>query len=543
MADAPSTAPGRIPPRKRLGLHWQIIIGLVAGIVVGLVINLAWTTGTWNALGVDNVQAFLDKNDAAMVPVTMQGSESLEAVPDQATIRALTESADRPDLADRTPLSLTQAEAEAIGLTMRPANQNANVLAHASRFVRNLNLFVGDLFMRCLRFIAVPIVLFSLIVGVSTLNNLTKLSRIGGKTIGIYLATTAVAISLGLIIANVARPGSFVPQETRDRLLADYSTQAQGGVARAEAAEGLNAWDRLVDLIAANPFQAIAEGNMLQIVFLALLIGIGLSLISRAEAGPVIAVCDGLTKAVIKLVELLMLTAPIAVFALIVKVVADLGLEVLGALAVYSLCVVGGLALMVFAVYPVVLKIFTGVGPGRFYKAIAPAQLLAFSSASSSATLPVTMECVEKRLGVNDEVSSFVLPLGATINMDGTALYQGVAAVFIAQLYSMNLSLMDQLAIVGTATLASIGTAGVPGAGVIMLVIVLQSVGVPLEGIAAILGVDRLLDMCRTTCNVTGDAMVATVVAGTEGELASAEEVERRLAEEEARGFDESPLQ
>jgi Na+/H+-dicarboxylate symporter len=186
-------------------------------------------------------------------------------------------------------------------------------------------------------------------------------------------------------------------------------------------------------------------------------------------------------------------------------------------------------------VYPIVLKVFTGVGPARFYKAIAPAQLLAFSSASSSATLPVTMECVEKRLGVSDEVSSFVLPLGATINMDGTALYQGVAAVFIAQLYSMNLGLGDQFAIVGTATLASIGTAGVPGAGVIMLVIVLQSVGVPLEGIAAILGVDRLLDMARTTCNITGDAMVATVVAGSEGELAGVEEVERRL------GVDESP--
>lgn len=486
MADAPHAPKATKPRRKRLALHWQIIIGLVAGIVVGLIINLAWTSGTWAAMGVDDVPAFLAK----------EASE---------------------------------------------ANADANALAHASRFVRNLNLFVGDLFMRCLRFIAVPIVLFSLIVGVSTLNNITKLSRIGGKTIAIYLLTTAVAISFGLVIANIVRPGAFVPQETRDRLLADYKDAAQGGVDRAVAAEGLNAWDRIVDLVAANPFAAIAEGNMLQIVFLALLIGVGLSLITRAEAGPVIAVCDGLTKAVIKLVELLMLTAPIAVFALIVKVVADLGLEVLGALAIYSLCVVGGLALMVFAVYPVVLKVFTGVGPGRFYRAIAPAQLLAFSSASSSATLPVTMECVEKRLGVSDEVSSFVLPLGATINMDGTALYQGVAAVFIAQLYSMNLSLGDQLAIVGTATLASIGTAGVPGAGVIMLVIVLQSVGVPLEGIAAILGVDRLLDMCRTTCNVTGDAMVATVVAGTEGELASAEEVERRLAEEEARGFDESP--
>lgn len=523
MAD-PAPAKHR---RKGLALHWQIIIGLVLGIVVGLIINLGWTSGTWNAMGVDHVPAFLAKDASAVVPVTGLGSESLEAIPNQDTIRALAENAERPDLADRTPLSLTEAEANAIGLDMKPANEDANVLAHASRFIRNANLFVGDLFMRSLRFIAVPIVLFSLVVGVSTLNNLTKLSRIGGKTIAIYLVTTAVAISIGLLIANIARPGSFVPQETRDRLLVDYQAEAQDDMQTAAAAEGMSAWERIVDLIAANPFQAIAEGNMLQIVMLALLIGIGLSLILPSEAKPVVDFCDGMTKAVIKLVELLMLTAPIAVFALIVKVIADLGLEVLGALAVYSLCVVGGLALMVFVVYPIVLKVFTGVGPARFYKAIAPAQLLAFSSASSSATLPVTMECVEKRLGVNDEVSSFVLPLGATINMDGTALYQGVAAVFIAQLYSMNLGIGDQLAIVGTATLASIGTAGVPGAGVIMLVIVLQSVGVPLEGIAAILGVDRLLDMCRTTCNVTGDAMVATVVAGTEGELAGAERVER----------------
>lgn len=464
------------PRRKRLALHWQILIGMALGVAVGLVVNLAWTGGTWAALGVDDPGAFVAKRAS-------------------------------------------------------DANADANALAHAARLARNLNQFVGDLFMQGLRFIAVPIVLFSLVVGVSSLNNITKLSRIGGKTIALYLITTAVAISVGLVIANVVRPGSFVKQETRDRLLADYKAQAEGGVATAETAKGMSPWKRIVELVPANPFGALASGNMLQIVLLALLVGIGLSLIPAARAGPVVAFCEGMTDAVVKLVELLMLTAPVAVFALIVKVVADLGLEVLGALAVYSLCVVGGLGLMIGVVYPLVLKVFTGVGPGRFYRAIAPAQLLAFSSASSSATLPVTMECVEKRLGVSDEVSAFVLPLGATINMDGTALYQGVAAVFIAQIYSMNLSLGDQLAIVGTATLASIGTAGVPGAGVIMLVIVLQSVGVPLEGIAAILGVDRLLDMCRTTCNITGDAMVATVVASSEGELAGVEEVERKLAQ------------
>lgn len=600
MADAPT----KTPRRKGLALHWQIIIGLVLGIVVGLAINLGWTSGTWQSLGVNDPQAFLGKQtnslqapdadafaqglallrgnlpedearaaraaraaawivDQQLPPDATYGFEPAPPpVSDEAEayIRAELDRLAALDAAGEDEVQQFASPAEGIKdwalnfsiyvwnndprlevvKTARP-NAEAGFLAHTARFIRNANLFVGDLFMRSLRFIAVPIVLFSLIVGVSTLNNLTKLSRIGGKTIAIYLVTTAVAISIGLLIANIARPGSFVPQETRDRLLVDYQAEAQDDMQTAAAAEGMSAWERIVDLIAANPFQAIAEGNMLQIVFLALLIGIGLSLILPSEAKPVVDFCDGLTKAVIKLVELLMLTAPIAVFALIVKVIADLGLEVLGALAVYSLCVVGGLALMVFVVYPLVLKLFTGVGPARFYKAIAPAQLLAFSSASSSATLPVTMECVEKRLGVNDEVSSFVLPLGATINMDGTALYQGVAAVFIAQLYSMNLGLGDQLAIVGTATLASIGTAGVPGAGVIMLVIVLQSVGVPLEGIAAILGVDRLLDMCRTTCNVTGDAMVATVVAGTEGELAGVDEVEMRLAAEDAKGMDESP--
>ena len=488
MADAPNT-----PRRKKLGLHWQIIIGLVLGIVVGLIVNVAWTSNTWASMGVDNPAAFLAGDASAVLE---DGS---------------------------------------------PANADPSVVARTVRFVRNSVDFLGDLFMRCLRFIAVPIVLFSLIVGVSSLNNIAKLSRIGGKTIGIYLVTTAVAISFGLLLANIVRPGNFVPQETRDQLLLTYQAEAEEDQQTAARGQAQSGWERLVNLVPSNPFGAIAGGNMLQIVVLSLAIGIGLTLVPTARSGPVIAFCEGMTDAIIKLVEILMRTAPVAVFALIVIVVADLGLDVLGALLVYSLCVVGGLALMAVVVYPLVLKLFTGVGPGRFYKAIAPAQLLAFSSASSSATLPVTMECVEKRLGVKEEVSSFVLPLGATINMDGTALYQGGAAVFIAQLYSMNLGLGDQLAIVGTATLASIGTAGVPGAGVVMLVIVLQSVGVPLEGIAAILGVDRLLDMCRTTCNVTGDAMVATVVAGTEGELSSAEEVERRLAEEEARGFDESP--
>jgi Na+/H+-dicarboxylate symporter len=408
-------------------------------------------------------------------------------------------------------------------------------------FLAQLNGFVGDLFLRLLRFIAAPIVLFSLIVGAASLNDLKKLSRIGGKTIAIYLCTTALAITIGLVIANVVKPGSdrFVPAEVRDRLAAQGAGEA---TARIQAAVKPDVWETVLNLVPANPFGALAAGEMLQIVFAALAVGIALTLIPREKAGPVIAVCDGMTDAIIKIVHLVMLVAPVAVFCLIAGAVADLGVEVLRALAVYSLVVVAGLAFMMFAVYPAILRLLTPVRYGRFFKAIAPAQLLAFSSSSSSATLPVTMDCVENRLGVSEDVTSFAVPLGATINMDGTALYQGVAAVFIAQLYGLGvdgkgLSLGDQLTIVLTATLASIGTAGVPGVGMIMLVIVLQSVGmdpaVMAGGIAIIFGVDRVLDMCRTSVNVTGDCMVAAVVASSERELATEEEVQRRLAAQE----------
>ncbi|MEM1331008.1 MAG: dicarboxylate/amino acid:cation symporter [Planctomycetota bacterium] len=383
-----------------------------------------------------------------------------------------------------------------------------------------LNEFIGDLFIRCLRFIAVPIVLFSLIVGASSISDLKKLSRVGAKTIAIYLSTTAVAISVGLVGANLIKPGTFVGEELRDRLASERSSEAADRIERAAAPD---VWDTVLNLVPTNPFEALAEGQMLQIVVTALIVGVILTLLPKPKSGPVIAFFDTLTDVVITFVHGIMRLAPYAVFALLAGVVAQLGLDVLGALAVYAGVVVGSLAVMVFGVYPLALRVFTPIRYGRFFGAIAPAQLLAFSSSSSSATLPVTMECVEERLGVSEEVTSFVVPVGATINMDGTALYQGVAAVFIAQMFGIDLSLTDQLTIVLTATLASIGTAGVPGVGMIMLVIVLQSLNMPAEvmtaGVAVIFGVDRVLDMCRTSCNVTGDCMVAAVVAAGEGEL------------------------
>ena len=415
-------------------------------------------------------------------------------------------------------------------------NENPAIGARIARFVRNLNKFVGDLFMRGLRFIAVPIVIFSLIVGASSLNDLSKLSRIGGKTIGIYLLTTAMAISIGLLFANILNPGQYVSEETRMGFVSQFGDQANEKIAKASAP---NIWDTVLNIVPQNPFNAIAQGNMLQVVFASLLVGIALTLIKREKAVVVIAFFDAMTDVIIKVVEIVLMIAPYAVFALIVDQIAILGLDILGSLAAYCLVVVAGLLTMMFVVYPIGFKLFAGISYARFFKAIAPAQLLAFSSASSSATLPVTMECCEQRLGVKEEVSSFVLPVGATINMDGTALYQGVAAVFIAQLYGMDLSVMDQLTIVLTATLASIGTAGVPGVGMIMLVIVLESVGIPLEGIAVILGVDRILDMCRTSCNVTGDAMVCAVVAASEGGLETSEQVQARLA----KPMDEDPTE
>jgi len=470
-----------------MALHWRILIGMALGVVVGLAINAFWTADTWRSLGVGDVPSYLAGRETA-----------------------------REAAAEGAP------------------NAEAGFGAGAARFARNTNTFVGDVFMRGLRFIAVPIVLFSLIVGVSSLNDTAKLGRIGGKTIGLYLTTTALAITIGLVLANVVGPGRGFSEEKGAELAAREQTHADTSIGAANLQRDRSTWDVLLDVVPTNPFGSMAEGNTLQVVVAALLVGVALTMIPKEKAAPIIAFCDGMTDVVIKIVELVLLIAPFAVFALIVSKIADLGMDILVALAWYVLTVIAGLAVMMFGVYPAALKVLTGMRLGRFYRAISPAQLLAFSSSSSGATLPVTMECCEQRLGIKEEVSSFVLPIGATVNMDGTALYQGVAAVFIAQFYGIDLSLGDQLTIVLTATLASIGTAAVPGVGIVMLVIVLEAVGIPLGGIAVILGVDRILDMCRTSCNVTGDCMVATVVAHTEGALLPEGEVEavRRTLDE-----------
>jgi Na+/H+-dicarboxylate symporter len=391
----------------------------------------------------------------------------------------------------------------------------------------------GTIFLNLLKLIAVPLVLASLVVGVTSLEDVGKIGRIGGKTLGIYVLTTVIALTVGLLLVNLLEPGSVVPEAERQALMDTYQGDAEARRGLAQDAKERGPLQPLVDMVPANFFAAASDnGNMLQVVFVALFIGIGLLLVPRAKAEPLVAFFDSLNTLVIRLVELIMLTAPVGVFALLADAITSIVgddpsnlFSILGALGYYMLTVVAGLAVMVFLVYPLLLTLFTTRTVPSFFRGIAPAQLVAFSTSSSGATLPVTMECAEKNLGVSEEVSSFVLPLGATINMDGTALYQAVAAVFIAQVLGIDLTIAAQLNIVFIAVLASIGTAAVPSAGIVMLVVILESIGVPSAGIALILGVDRPLDMLRTTNNVTGDATVASVVAASEDELADLEDV------------------
>lgn len=375
---------------------------------------------------------------------------------------------------------------------------------------------IGDIFIRLLTMIAVPLVLASLIVGAASLSDLKHIAKIGGKTLGFYALTALIAITIGLVCANIIQPGKFMPEETKTRLLETFQEDAQSKI---EQNVSMNIVDFIVNIVPKNPFKAIADGDFLQIVFFAILTGIFLSQIKTDKSKTVIDFFDGISSAMIMLVEKIMYVAPIAVFTLISATVAEFGFNILQTLLLYSLTVIIGLTILTFVEYPVLLKLFTKVNVFNFFKVQRPVIAVAFSTSSSAATLPVTMDICEKKLGVPNKIASFVLPLGTTVNMDGTALYQAVAAMFIAQVYGFDLNLTQQLTIVFTAALAAVGTAPVPGIGLIMLIIVLKSVGVPEEGIALIIGVDRILDMCRTVPNVIADSLACVVIASSEGEL------------------------
>ena len=381
----------------------------------------------------------------------------------------------------------------------------------------------GTIFINLLKLIAIPLILASLIKGVSDLKDISKLSAMGGRTIGIYLITTLIAVCIGLVLVNSIQPGKSISTDTRQELVEAYANDADEKRQAAAKQQEAGPLQALVDIVPDNIFNATTSNrNMLQVIFFALFFGIGMILIPEEKVRSVKSFFDAFNEVILKMIDLIMLVAPYGVFALLSALVVEApSLELFQALALYAITLLLGLALMI-AVYAILVYVFAKRNPSFFFNGIAPAQLLAFSTSSSAATLPVTMERVEEHLGVEEEVASFVLPIGATINMDGTSVYQGVAAVFIAQAFGLDLSLSAQLGIIFTATLASIGTAAVPSAGIVMLVIVLAQAGIPEAGLALIFAIDRPLDMCRTIVNVTGDAAVSLLVGTSLGKVKDA---------------------
>lgn len=388
------------------------------------------------------------------------------------------------------------------------------------KFVQDWIKPFGKIFINSLKLIAIPLILAALIKGVSDLKDISKLSKMGGRTIGIYITTTVIAVSIGLLLVNMIKPGNSISEETRTEMVKNYSGNATKYQESAKKQKQNGPLQALEDLVPQNIFAAATSNrNMLQVIFFAVFFGIGLILIPEEQGETVKKFFDGFNEVILKMVDLIMLAAPYGVFALLAALVVESpSLDLFKALGWYAITVVVGLLIMI-GFYILIVFIFTKKKPSFFINGISPAQLLAFSTSSSAATLPVTMERVTEHLGVEEEVASFVLPIGATINMDGTSLYQAVAAVFIAQAFGMDLTFGTQLGIIATATLASIGSAAVPGAGMVMLVGVLGYAGIPEAGLALIFAVDRPLDMCRTTVNVTGDAAVSMLVAKSIGKL------------------------
>ncbi len=375
---------------------------------------------------------------------------------------------------------------------------------------------IGDAFINLLVMIVVPLVMASLIVGTASLGDLRKLGRIGLKTVGFYLVATAIAVALGLAAAKTANPGLGLDEEVKARMLSDYAGVTAEQLER--VSEKPSVKDLLVRIIPRNPFKAMVETNFLQIIFFAILFGISLTLLPEERRKPVLDFLNGVNDAMIVLVKMVMKVAPYGVFALIAAVAAQFGYGVLLTLLKYVVVTIGTMAVFTLTFYPIALRL-SGMSPTFFFKKYYEVFLFAFSTSSSNATLPINLQVSEEDLGVSNEVASFVLPLGATVNMNGTAIYQGVSTVFIAQVFGIDLVASDLLTIVLTATLASIGAAGVPGIGMVTLTIVLTQLGIPLEGIALVVGVERILDMSRTAVNVTGDTVCAIWVARTEGEL------------------------
>ncbi len=496
---------------KRFPLHYQILLALILGAVFGALLPV-----DHSLLEIEHADGVAEVTEWRQVRIAMDmGAEGMGEV-------KLIEGPDAAAVVDYFAGLKSRQRAKVVLDVDK--GEGSELSFRAIRSIRKHGTWataidpLGTLFLNLLKMVAIPLVLGSLIVGAASLGDVGRMARMGGKTIGFYLVTTSLAISLGLLAANLVQPGSAIPTEVKDRLMTDFGAAAEGKLQ--SVAVDLNPLDFVLSLVPTNPFDAMAEGSMLHIVFFAVFFGMMLSLLPREKGHHLLKFFEGLSDVSIKMVDVIMLIAPIGVFALMAATISNFGIGILNTLLWYVLTVVGALLIHAFVVYPLILSLAGRINIVQFFRGIRKAMLVAFSTSSSAATLPVTMECADE-MGVPKSVSSFVLPLGATINMDGTALYQGVAAVFIAQVFQVDLTLGAQLGIVLTATLASIGTAPIPGVGIVMLIVVLQQAGIPAEGIALILGVDRILDMMRTTVNVTGDASASVFVAKSEGLLAN----------------------
>lgn len=489
---------------KKIPLHIQILVALILGAVFG---------------------AFFSVNKSKLeITYKKNNTQVIESISDWTKFDIIYQDSILNTFGKKDQISiinkfkhLYKSKNEPIALTIEKQNKQysyTNVIAvNKEHTLATMIKPIGDLFIRLLSFLAIPLVIATLIVGAASLSDFKKLGRIGLKTFSLYIITTVIAITIGLGIANLISPGTRIDTNTKNRLMSSFQEESAD---KAVESLDISIVDFFVEIVPKNPFDAISNGNMLQIVFLAVIFGITLTMIEKKKRDTVLNFFDGVSDTMIKMVDIFMLIAPYGVFALIAATIADFGFEILTTLIWYILAVVIGLIIQTYVVYGVLLKTIGRYSLKNFFLNIRNAQAIGFSTSSSAATLPITLDCVENKMKVNKEIAGFVLPLGATINMDGTALYQGVAAVFIAQVYGFDLTIVQQLTIVITAVLASIGTAPVPGVGIIMLVMILNAIHIPPQGIALILGVDRILDMLRTITNVTGDAAVAVAVAGSE---------------------------
>ncbi|NUM69872.1 MAG: dicarboxylate/amino acid:cation symporter [Ignavibacteriaceae bacterium] len=498
-------------------LHHQILIALLAGVVFGVIFNVDPNTLI--------IRSVVNKSE---ITTKLTGWEKLLLVSEGDTLSYAAE--DRDKIIRKFGALKKSGDVDVISYSSETVKgtQDVQIIRSVISAAKEGSIstdikFIGDIFIRLLNMIAIPLVLSSLIVGAASLGDIKKFARIGSRTLAFYLITTAIAVTIGLTLTNIIQPGKQLDPGTEQRLLSAFSDE---GRERMSGEIEVNVVTMLVNMIPRNPFSAIAGGDMLQIVFFAIVVGMMLTMIPKEKSAPVTGFFDGLSDVMIKAVEMIMLIAPIGVFALIAATISEFGFNILQTLFWYSVTVLLGLLLHISIVYTTIVKIFTKTGIVNFFRSIRQVQSIGFSTSSSAATLPVNMETLQVNLGVSKSITSFVLPLGATINMDGTALYQGVAAVFIAQVFGVDLTLTQQFSIVLLATLASIGTAPVPGVGIIMLVVILKSLGIPEIGVALILGVDRILDMCRTVTNVTGDAAICTAVASAENEISPAKVTE-----------------